>query len=125
MRKSGLTIMGFDASSVHTWRERGVHIWASFKTAHFFVGGNIKLLFGYIYFWNMIFQPILEVNIVVLLKILEIDIMLCFFVGNMIFSFTCFTQRLVVALVHRNLYLRRVNVVLIESIHRKITTSER
>lgn len=95
------------------------------KLLIFFWGGNIKLLFGYIYFWNMIFQPILEVNIVVLLKILEIDIMLCFFVGNMIFSFTCFTQRLVVALVHRNLYLRRVNVVLIESIHRKITTSER
>ena len=39
MRKSGLTIMGFDASSVHTWRERGVHIWASFKTAQIFFWG--------------------------------------------------------------------------------------
>lgn len=96
MRKSGLTIMGFGASSVHTWRERGVHIWASFKTAHIFFGGggDIKMLFRDIYSWSIIFQPILEVNIVVLLKILEINIMLCFFVGNMIFSSTCFTQRL-------------------------------
>ena len=85
--------MGFDASSVHTWRERGVHIWASFKTAQIFFWGILGCYLEIFTFGTNISANIGSQH-VVLLKILEINIMLCFFVGNMIFSSTCFTQRL-------------------------------